>query len=110
MPFVLKLLLQDISKQFLFKIPGEKNFHFPSKCPVCGSPVVKDPDGPSNFSWWFYTPSDFKKNKGMRIDLVLVTEALGGRLVEVKVDKEERGKKAEEKPSDHAPVVASFSD
>ncbi len=25
---------------------GEKPFHFPSKCPVCGSPVVKDPDGP----------------------------------------------------------------
>jgi DNA ligase (NAD+) len=24
----------------------EKKFHFPSKCPVCGSPVVKDPDGP----------------------------------------------------------------
>jgi DNA ligase (NAD+) len=25
---------------------GEKPFKFPSKCPVCGSPVVKDPDGP----------------------------------------------------------------
>jgi DNA ligase (NAD+) len=24
----------------------EKPFKFPSKCPVCGSPVVKDPDGP----------------------------------------------------------------
>jgi DNA ligase (NAD+) len=24
----------------------EKPFHFPSKCPVCGSPVVKDSDGP----------------------------------------------------------------
>jgi DNA ligase (NAD+) len=24
----------------------EKKFHFPSKCPVCGSPVVKDTDGP----------------------------------------------------------------
>jgi DNA ligase (NAD+) len=24
----------------------EKPFHFPAKCPVCGSPVVKDPDGP----------------------------------------------------------------
>jgi DNA ligase (NAD+) len=24
----------------------EKPFHFPSKCPVCGSPVEKDPDGP----------------------------------------------------------------
>jgi DNA ligase (NAD+) len=24
----------------------EKAFHFPSKCPVCGSPVEKDPDGP----------------------------------------------------------------
>jgi DNA ligase (NAD+) len=24
----------------------EKHFHFPSKCPVCGSPVEKDPDGP----------------------------------------------------------------
>jgi exodeoxyribonuclease-3 len=62
------------------------------------------------FSWWFYTPSDFKKNKGMRIDLVLVTDPLAARLQDVTIDKEERGKKDAEKPSDHAPVVASFSD
>ncbi len=62
------------------------------------------------FSWWFYTPTDFRKNKGMRIDLVLVTEPLAARLLDVTIDKEERGKKDAEKPSDHAPVVASFTD
>ena len=71
---------------------------------------LKDLDGPSNFSWWFYTPSDFKKNKGMRIDLLLVTDPLAARVESVKVDREERGKKDAEKPSDHAPVVATFSD
>lgn len=64
----------------------------------------------SIFSWWFYTPSDFKKNKGMRIDLLLVTEPLAARLLDVTIDKVERGAKAEEKPSDHAPVTATFSD
>jgi exodeoxyribonuclease-3 len=62
------------------------------------------------FSWWFYTPSDFKKNKGMRIDLLLATEPLAKRLLDVTIDKEERGKKDEEKPSDHAPVTARFGD
>ncbi|MEZ0229489.1 MAG: exodeoxyribonuclease III [Planctomycetota bacterium] len=70
------------------------------------------------FSWWFYTPTDFKKNKGMRIDLLLATEPLAARLLDVTIDKEERGRQgdrrehhgaASEKPSDHAPVVASFS-
>jgi exodeoxyribonuclease III len=60
------------------------------------------------FSWWFYTPTDFKKNKGMRIDLLLATEPLAARLLDVTIDKEERGKKDAEKPSDHAPVVAEF--
>ncbi len=65
---------------------------------------------PGVFSWWFYTPTDFKKNKGMRIDLLLATEPLAARLLDVTIDKEERGKKDAEKPSDHAPVVAHFSD
>jgi exodeoxyribonuclease-3 len=70
---------------------------------------LKTQDG-GIFSWWFYTPTDFKKNKGMRIDLLLVTEPLERRLLDVTIDKEERGKKDEEKPSDHAPVTATFSD
>lgn len=65
---------------------------------------------PGVFTWWFYTPTDFKKNKGMRIDLLLATEPLAARLLDVTIDKEERGKKDAEKPSDHAPVVATFTD
>jgi exodeoxyribonuclease-3 len=44
----------------------------------------------------------FKKNNGLRIDLVLVTKPLLERTKDVWVDKSTREL---EKPSDHAPVV-----
>jgi exodeoxyribonuclease-3 len=48
----------------------------------------------------------FRRDRGLRIDLVLVTAELVERARTCRVDRVPRGW---EKPSDHAPVVASFA-
>ena len=57
------------------------------------------------FSWWDYRMLGFQKNKGVRIDHILVTAPLAKKLEKVDVDREERKGK---QPSDHAPVWADF--
>ncbi|MBK9261010.1 MAG: exodeoxyribonuclease III [Polyangiaceae bacterium] len=54
------------------------------------------------YSWWDYRMGAFKKNHGLRIDLVLVTPPLLARTKDVWVDKSTREL---ERPSDHAPVM-----
>jgi exodeoxyribonuclease-3 len=58
------------------------------------------------FSWWDYRAAGFRRNAGLRIDLILATEALSKNCTTSYVDKEPRGW---ERPSDHAPVVAEFN-
>lgn len=65
---------------------------------------IKNPNK-IEFSWWDYRWEGFKKNKGMRIDYIFVTEPLISSIKEVFINIEPR---KEEKPSDHAPVVAFF--
>jgi exodeoxyribonuclease III len=57
------------------------------------------------FSWWDYRMLAFRRNNGLRIDHLLISDALKVKLVSSLVDKEPRKL---EKPSDHAPVVAAF--
>lgn len=57
------------------------------------------------FSWWDYRAAGFRRNAGLRIDLILTTAALTERCTACYVDKEPR---AWDRPSDHAPVVAEF--
>ena len=57
------------------------------------------------FSWWDYRRMAFRRNAGLRIDLVLASDALAGKCVSCHVDKAPRRL---ERPSDHAPVVAEF--
>ncbi|HTO08492.1 MAG TPA: exodeoxyribonuclease III [Myxococcota bacterium] len=58
------------------------------------------------FTWWDYRLLGFPKNRGLRIDHLLLTPALYARLADVAIDREERkGKGA----SDHAPVLATFA-
>jgi len=57
------------------------------------------------FSWWDYRMNNFKRNRGLRIDLILASPAMAGRCTASYVDVEPRGW---ERPSDHAPVVAEF--
>ncbi|MDZ7810971.1 MAG: exodeoxyribonuclease III [Arhodomonas sp.] len=63
------------------------------------------PEG--TFSWWDYRMNNFKRNRGLRIDLILTAPALTERLTASYVDRDPR---AWERPSDHAPVVAEFAD
>jgi len=53
------------------------------------------------FSWWDYRAAGFRRNLGLRIDLVLVSEALRERAVAASIDREPR---LWDRPSDHAPV------
>ncbi len=57
------------------------------------------------YSWWDYRAAGFRRNAGLRIDLILATEALSKNCTASYVDKEPR---SWERPSDHAPVVAEF--
>lgn len=57
------------------------------------------------FSWWDYRAAGFRRNAGLRIDLILASDAMAKRCTACYVDKEPR---AWERPSDHAPVVAEF--
>ena len=53
------------------------------------------------FSWWDYRAAGFRRNLGLRIDLVLVSDALRARCRAAAIDREPR---SWERPSDHAPV------
>lgn len=59
------------------------------------------------FSWWDYRQNAFKRNMGLRIDLILASEAMARRCRRSVVDRAPRGW---ERPSDHAPVMAEFTD
>jgi len=58
------------------------------------------------YSWWDYRAAMFRRGLGLRIDLVLCSDALKAACTTSYVDKEPR---KNERPSDHAPVVAEFS-
>lgn len=58
-------------------------------------------DEAGQFSWWDYRMGGFRRNLGLRIDLVLVSEALK---VRTKASGIEREPRTWERPSDHAPV------
>jgi len=60
---------------------------------------------PKSWSWWDYRNLAFRKNQGLRIDHVLVSEALRGRVRECVIDKAPR---KNERPSDHAPVIVTL--
>lgn len=59
----------------------------------------------ATFSWWDYRAGGFRRNHGLRIDLILGTAVMAGRCSACVVD---RAPRAWERPSDHAPVLAEF--
>lgn len=60
---------------------------------------------PESYSWWDYRQGAFRRNRGLRIDLVLADRATAECCRAAGVDIEPRGWK---QPSDHAPVWAQF--
>ena len=58
-----------------------------------------------SFSWWDYRAGDFARNRGLRIDLILATTQLSRHCADSWIDIVPR---RQQRPSDHAPVVAEF--
>ncbi|MFE1572751.1 exodeoxyribonuclease III [Comamonas odontotermitis] len=58
-----------------------------------------------SYSWWDYRMLGFQKNRGLRIDHILVSEALKGSVSACMIDRVPRKNK---QPSDHAPVVITL--
>jgi exodeoxyribonuclease-3 len=58
-----------------------------------------------SYSWWDYRAAAFRRNMGLRIDLILASRRLADSCTACKIDKEPRRL---ERPSDHTPVVAEF--
>jgi exodeoxyribonuclease-3 len=61
---------------------------------------------PKSYSWWDYRDLGFRRNRGMRIDHILISAALQPLARACVIDKAPR---KNERPSDHAPVVLTLA-
>ena len=61
---------------------------------------------PKSWSWWDYRNLAFRRNQGLRIDHILVSEALRPLARSCAIDKLPR---KNERPSDHAPVILELA-
>jgi len=59
-----------------------------------------------SYSWWDYRMNAFRRKMGLRIDHILASKPLAATCTSALIDTAPRGN---ERPSDHAPVVAEFS-
>ena len=59
-----------------------------------------------SYSWWDYREFGFRRNRGMRIDHILVSEALKPQVTSCVIDKLPR---KNERPSDHTPVIVELA-
>ena len=58
-----------------------------------------------SYSWWDYREFAFRRNRGLRIDHILVSQALKGQVSSCVIDKLPR---KNERPSDHVPVIVTL--
>jgi exodeoxyribonuclease-3 len=61
---------------------------------------------PKTYSWWDYRQLGFQKNRGLRIDHLLVAPALAGAVRACSID---RAPRKLPQPSDHAPVTVDLA-
>ena len=68
-----------------------------------------NPEVSDRFSWFDYRSKGFadEPKRGLRIDLIMITEPLKSRLLDAGIDYSIRGM---EKPSDHAPIYIELED
>ncbi len=85
--------------------PERQAFHALCALGLRDSYRMKHPEE-SAFSWWDYRAAAFRRNRGLRIDLVLLSPPLAEILHDADIDKAPR---KWEKPSDHAPVWVELS-
>jgi exodeoxyribonuclease III len=62
--------------------------------------------GPEVFTYWDYYRQRFERNRGLRIDFVLGSTSLAGRVTGALIDRDER---AGTGASDHAPVIVDLT-
>jgi exodeoxyribonuclease-3 len=55
-----------------------------------------------HYSWWDYRQAAFRRNMGLRIDLILISQTLRQAAMAAAIDRTPRGW---ERPSDHTPVT-----
>ena len=62
-------------------------------------------DEAGHFTWWDYRAGGFQRNHGLRIDLILISDALKSKCTASTIDREPR---TWDRPSDHAPVMVEL--
>lgn len=65
--------------------------------------LFKQPE--KSYSWWDYREFAFRRNRGLRIDYILISDTLKPAVKSCVIDKLPR---KNERPSDHVPVIAEF--
>lgn len=77
---------------------------------LCGLNLVDAfrlfPQAEKLYSWWDYRQMAFRRNRGMRIDHILLSPPLASRCIACEIDKLPR---KWEQPSDHTPVIATLT-
>jgi len=64
-------------------------------------------EGGGHYSWWDYRQGAFRRNRGLRIDLILASDGLRARCRAATID---RAPRTWERPSDHTPVLLDLAD
>jgi exodeoxyribonuclease-3 len=102
---------EDVHNPFLWE--GQIHFSEPERAAFanllnCGLQdsfrLFEQPE--KSFTWWDYRMLAFRRNHGLRIDHILVNKNLASKCLSCIIDKEFR---KSERPSDHAPVIATFA-
>jgi exodeoxyribonuclease-3 len=90
--------------QVLFSEPEKEAFRSLVSWGLADALRMHRPEG-GIYTWWDYRAGAFHRGWGLRIDHVLLSKPLAGRCTSIEVDREAR---KGEKPSDHAPVLATL--
>jgi len=72
-----------------------------------GMTDVVRPLVPEGFTFWDYKQLRFPRNEGMRIDFILGSPGFADRVVDARIEREQRKGDA---PSDHVPVLVELSE
>ncbi|MBT9474636.1 exodeoxyribonuclease III [Polaromonas sp.] len=85
---------------------SEERLHFQALTQLGLTDAFRMFDQPEkSYSWWDYREMAFRRNRGLRIDHILVSEALKPLVRSCVIDKLPR---KNERPSDHVPVVVEL--
>lgn len=91
--------------QVLFSQPEREAFHKLLNLGLVDSfRLFEQPE--KSYTWWDYRMMAFRRNMGMRIDHILLSNELARACTACSIDKATRKL---ERPSDHAPVVVEFA-